>query len=191
MKTINTNGSACILVADTQEPNFSHYVFEAYIMQTKLELAGSGSICQDNTCIRHDYNINPIKAGDTIYFDYVVNNQIITIDFNDTYINYNMLKTSDNNYRNFGLYTITQYDVTGTSGGRLFDYNNMRFIDINSNNSLTVSEVNTYLNPVVHNSTFISSLLVPNTNVYATFYKIQAVDLAGNISEPTYTLVSY
>lgn len=102
-----------------------------------------------------------------------------------------MLKTSDNNYRIFGLYTITQYDVTGTSGGRLFDYNNMRFIDINSNNSLTVSEVNTYLNPVVHNSTFISSLLVPNTNVYATFYKIQAVDLAGNISEPTYTLVSY
>ena len=194
MNTIHTNGTNSLLVPDTNDANFSHYIYTAYVvpLQSKLQPIAKDNTCSNNNCYRISYSSDLIKAGDVVYFDYTVDKPVNSMDFNDSDILYSSIKTNDNYYRVFGLYTITQYDITGIAGGRLYDYDKLRFFDLYvSQTSPNIIADYAYKNPTIHDGPFISYLQTYSASSYTTFYKIEAVDWAGNVSPPTYVLIEF
>ncbi len=196
MNTIHTNGINSHLVPNSSDTNFSHYIYTAYVIprQSKLQPIAKDNDCSGgiDKCRRINYSSELIKAGDVIYFDYTIDKPVNNVDFNDSSILYSSIKTNDNYYRVFGLYTITQYDITGIAGGRLYDYDKLRFFDLNvTQTSSNIIEDYAYKNPTIHNGPFTSYLQTYNTSTHATFYKIEAVDWAGNVSPATYVLLEF
>ena len=199
MNTIHTTLYSKIIPSAT-DLNFWCYQYTAYIMEYTHQLTPfleEKTVVDNNrnSIVRLNYDVNTIQAGDTIYFDFTVklNNKytLIDLDFNDTYVKYNLIQIDSTTVRIFGLYTVTEYDVSGTASGRVADYNNGRWFDIGIWDNTEPSIVESYIfkNPTIHNGTFVDFLEIPNPNAAATFYNISAIDLAGNVSKSTYALI--
>ena len=200
METIHTTSFSKIIPSSI-DLHLSCYQYTAYIMEYTSQLTATSStitvLSNKDSVIRVNYDINAINAEDVIYYDFKIklNNSYSSfdMDFNDFMIkDYNIIKIDNNTIRIFGLYKVTEYDISGTTAGRLADYNKMRFFDIHIFNNTEPSILESYIfkNPTIHNGPFVDFLQIPNLNFYTTFYNISAVDLAGNISKPTYALIT-
>lgn len=188
METILTKSSNVVnsLEVNSVDNDILYYTYTAYLMMNTHKQIPISKGCNSSFC-RISYNTNSISSGHILYFDYIVDSIPVSVDFNDFDISFNVVQVN-NGYRIFGKYQITEYDVSGTSGGRLYAYDTMRFIDINGVTKI-IDDVAYYPISEIHTNNFESKLQVPETENIATYYEIKSVDKAGNISDSTYVLV--
>ena len=132
-------------------------------------------------------SISQIKLGDNIFFDYTIYlksaSELENIEFNDVNINYNYIKIDNTTYRIYGYFRITKYMISGIDDGRLYPYDQMRFIDIGFEykNVESIIENDFSINPTLTQGTFEDSI---NINVFhEAFYIIYVIDKANNISD--------
>ena len=132
-------------------------------------------------------SISQIKLGDNVFFDYTIYlksaDEIENVEFNDVNINYDFIKIDDTTYRIYGYFQITKYMISGIDDGRLYSYDQMRFIDIGFEykNVDSIIENDFSINPTLAQGTFEDSININVSN--ETFYIIYVIDKANNISD--------
>ena len=178
-----------LIPESSDESGISYYKYTAYFGGITLTRTTDSGYISGKKIFRNVLPVSSISVGDTIYFDFTTDNSITSLDFNDNTIEHHSVKTENGYYRIFGLYTITAYDLTGKNGGRLYDYDKTRFLDINAhNNEFNLISTIFVSNPTIHADNFNDQLVIPNKTI--TFYKIEAVDMSGKISKPTYVVIN-